>query len=174
MFLYNATKSQVHNDWRGWHCAVDECRLFDKWVQRWNSRFHRETFHCFKHRFHFSYLYVISLPLSAAQWRTNNSTSMSGPQTSCTTYILHCLPLTTQLSAPDGQSLVCLQTTNISAGPQVHFSSLSAHLSKSGSISQKTHTSALVTLTVLHDVPNYGHSSTDAPRSQVKKVSMRD
>lgn len=69
MFLYNATKSQVHNDWRGWHCAVDECRLFDKWVQRWNSRFHRETFHCFKHRFHFSYLYVISLPLSAAQWR---------------------------------------------------------------------------------------------------------
>lgn len=35
----------------------------------WSSRFHRETFHCFKHRFHFSYLYVISLPLSAAQWR---------------------------------------------------------------------------------------------------------
>lgn len=45
--------------------------------------------------------------------KTNNSTSISGPQTSCTTYILHCLPLTTQLSAPDGQSLVCLQTTNM-------------------------------------------------------------
>lgn len=89
MFLYNATKSQVHNDWRGWHCAADECWLFDKWVQTGRVKQQilqrmGQTFHCFKHRFHFSCLYVISLPLSAAQWRTNNRTSMSGPRANCT------------------------------------------------------------------------------------------
>lgn len=51
----------------------------------------------FNNEFHFSFLYVISPLSSVAVYETNNK-NKSGPQTSCSTYFLHCLNLTAKLT----------------------------------------------------------------------------
>lgn len=49
------------------------------------------VFIIFVSQFHFSSLYVRTLTFSTAGCQASNSTSKSGPQTSCTTYFVHCL-----------------------------------------------------------------------------------
>lgn len=108
----------VQSSKRTWLCITAECWLVDKWVEIdqetilkfiGNGRSVKtyrmkstdsdcsSTFHSFNTRF--SYLYVITSLSSMAGWWTNSNTSTSGPQACCSTHFVHCLYLTTELTA---------------------------------------------------------------------------
>lgn len=95
MFLWYPPKARLHlfQYWWCWH-----------------------TLHCLNSHFHFSCLYFIPQIFSAAAWCTNNSSSESSPQTSCTTCFWHYPTHRVPEFAPEAGSipLVCQSFLRVS------------------------------------------------------------